>query len=92
MDNQGDTDGEIAVSMENEKPASASGSADTTTKGEHRSSLSLSARLRLLRQLVVVVTFFNHNFVNCKATLILEIKKIYEIKYHVSLSDVHTWQ
>ena len=40
MDNQGDTDGEIAVSMENEKPASASGSADTTTKGEHRSSLS----------------------------------------------------
>jgi len=24
--------------------------------------------------LVVVVTFFNHNFVNCKATLILAIK------------------
>jgi len=25
---------------------------------------------------VVLVTFFNHNFVNCKAILILEIKKI----------------
>jgi len=23
-----------------------------------------------------VVTFFNHNFVNCKATLILEIKNL----------------
>jgi len=33
---------------------------------------------------VVVVTFFNHNFVNCKATLILAIK-IYEIKYNISL-------
>ena len=31
---------------------------------------------------IVVVTFFNHNFVNCKATLILEIK-IYEIKYNI---------
>jgi len=29
--------------------------------------------------LVVVVTFFNHNFVNCKATLIVAIK-MYEIK------------
>ena len=38
---------------------------------------------------VVVVTFFNHNFVNCKATLIMAIK-IYEIKYHISLNDVHT--
>jgi len=28
---------------------------------------------------VVVVTFFNHNFVNCKATLIVAIK-MYEIK------------
>jgi len=27
-----------------------------------------------LRHSVVVVTFFNHNFVNCKATLILAIK------------------
>ena len=25
---------------------------------------------------VVVITFFNHNFVNCKATLILEIKNL----------------
>jgi len=25
---------------------------------------------------VVVVTFFNHNFANCKATLILEIKNL----------------
>jgi len=33
---------------------------------------------------VVVVTFFNHNFVNCKATLILVIK-IYEIKYIIYL-------
>ena len=37
---------------------------------------------------VVVVTFFNHNFVNCKVILILAIK-IYEIKYNISLSDVH---
>ena len=38
---------------------------------------------------VVVVTFFNHNFVNCKATLMLAIK-IYEIKYNISLNDIHT--
>jgi len=38
---------------------------------------------------VVVVTFFNHNFVNCKATLILAIK-FYEIKYNISLNDIHT--
>ena len=38
---------------------------------------------------LVVVTFFNHNSVNCKATLILAIK-IYEIKYNISLNDVHT--
>ena len=38
---------------------------------------------------VVVVTFFNHNFVNCKATLILAIK-IYEVKYNISLNDIHT--
>ena len=31
-------------------------------------------------EVVVVVTFFNHNFVNCKATLILAIK-IYEINH-----------
>ena len=43
----------------------------------------------LLVVVVVVVTFFNHNFVNCKATLIMAIK-IYEIKYHISLNDVHT--
>jgi len=39
---------------------------------------------------VEVVTFFNHNFVNCKATLILEIKKIYEIKDSISLNDVNS--
>jgi len=33
---------------------------------------------------LVVVTFFNHNFVNCKATLIWRLK-IYEIKYNISL-------
>ena len=38
---------------------------------------------------VVVVTFFNRNFVNCKATLIMAIK-IYEIKYNISLNDIHT--
>ena len=38
---------------------------------------------------VVVVTFFNHNLVNCKATLILAIK-IYEIKYNSDLNDIHT--
>ena len=37
----------------------------------------------------VVVTFFNHNFVNCKATLILAIK-IYEIKYNINLNDILT--
>ena len=37
---------------------------------------------------VVVVTFFKHNFVNCKDTLILAIK-IYEIKYNISLNDIH---
>jgi len=40
---------------------------------------------------IIVVTFFNHNFVNCKATLIFAIK-IYEIKYNISLNDVHTEQ
>jgi len=38
----------------------------------------------------LVVTFFNHNFVNCKATLIWR-SKIYEIKYIISLNDVHTF-
>ena len=33
----------------------------------------------------VVVTFFNNNFVSCKATL-----KVYEMKYSISLNDVHT--
>ena len=40
---------------------------------------------------VVVVTLFNHNFVNCKATLIFAIK-IYEIKYNISLNNIHTQQ
>jgi len=31
----------------------------------------------------VVVTFWDHNFVNCKATLIWRLK-IYEIKYNIS--------
>jgi len=40
---------------------------------------------------VAVVTFFNHNFVNCNATLILAITiKIYEIKYNIYLNDIHT--
>ena len=39
---------------------------------------------------VVVATFFNHNFVNFKATLILRLK-IYEIKYNISLNDVHMY-
>ena len=39
--------------------------------------------------IVVVVTFFNHNFVNCKATLIWRLK-IYETKYNMSLNDVDT--
>jgi len=49
------------------------------------------SRMRSLGLLfaVVVVTFFNHNFVNCKATLILAIK-MYEIKYNISLNDEHT--
>jgi len=43
----------------------------------------------LFIQLLVVVTFFNHNFVNCKATLILAIKicdvqllKLYVASFH----------
>jgi len=45
---------------------------------------SISARWRQLLcglslSVLVVVTFFNHNFVNCKATLIVAIK-MYEIK------------
>jgi len=40
---------------------------------------------------VVVVTFFNHNFVNCKATSILEVKnKRNKIQY--KLNYVHTQQ
>jgi len=39
----------------------------------------------------LVVTFFNHDFVNCKATCTLIWRlKIYEIKYNISLNDVHT--
>jgi len=40
---------------------------------------------------VVVVTYFNQNFVNCKATLILRLK-IYEIKYNIGLNDVQQQQ
>jgi len=36
-----------------------------------------------------VVTFFYHNFVNCKATLVWRLK-IDEIKYNISLNDIHT--
>ena len=46
---------------------------------------------RYLFVVVVVVPFFNHNFVNCKATCTLIWRlKIYEIKYNISLNDVHT--
>jgi len=38
---------------------------------------------------VAVVTFFNHNFVSCKATLILAIKNLRN-KDYISLNDVHT--
>ena len=47
--------------------------------------------LMIVVVVVVVVTFFDRNFVNCKATLIMAIK-IYEIKYNISLNDIHTWQ
>jgi len=43
--------------------------------------------MKSLLLVVVVVTFFNHNFVNCKATLIWRLK-IYEIKYTISLNNV----
>jgi len=49
----------------------------------------ITAKRELVVVVIVVVTFFNHNFVNCKATLILAIK-IYEIKYSISLNDIHT--
>jgi len=52
-------------------------------------SRSVAGRLVVVVVEVVVVTFFNHNFVNCKATLILAIK-IYEIKYNISPNDIHT--
>jgi len=45
--------------------------------------------LMIVVVVVVVVNFFNRNFVNCKATLIMAIK-IYEIKYNISLNDIHT--
>ena len=56
--------------------------------------MGLRQRVEVIRVMVwivtvVVVTFFNHNFVNCKATLILVIK-IYEIKYNISLNNIHT--
>jgi len=39
---------------------------------------------------MVVATFFNHNLIDCKATLILVIKNLRNIiKYNVSLDDVH---
>jgi len=45
----------------------------------------------LLLSVVVIVTFFNHSFVNCKAALTLA-SKMYEIKYNISLNDVHAQQ
>ena len=48
-----------------------------------------SALYIMVGGVVAVVTFFSHNFVNCKATLILAIK-IYEIKCNISLNDIHT--
>jgi len=48
-----------------------------------------SIQINFGEDLVAVVTFFIHNFVNCKAALILAIK-IYEIKHNTSLNDVHT--
>ena len=50
----------------------------TAAQHEHR----LGRRPATVSGSLVVVTFFNHNFVNCKATLILAIK-IYEIKYNI---------
>ena len=49
----------------------------------HRSARSTA------KIVVTLVTFFNHNFVNCKATLIWRLK-VFEIKYNISLNDVHT--
>ena len=45
----------------------------------------------LLLSVVVIVTFFNHSFINCKAALTLA-SKMYEIKYNISLNDVHAQQ
>ena len=52
---------------------------------------SSAANIVMLSVSLVVVTFFNHNFVNCKPTCTLIRRlKIYEIKYNISLNDVHT--
>jgi len=39
---------------------------------------------------VVVVTFFNKNFVHCKAIYQIMDIKVHEVKYSISLNDVHT--
>ena len=68
---------------------------DDTCCRVHNTLQTVSDRLRgpgkysIALVVVVVVTFFNHNFVNCEATLILAIK-IYEMKYNISLNDIHT--
>ena len=50
-----------------------------------------SSSLRPRCSYIVAVTFFNNNFVNGKATCTLIRRlKIYEIKYNISLNDVHT--
>jgi len=50
--------------------ATLSGNSLRQTAHTHCASVHQAAKLVV----VVVVTFFNHNFVNCKATLILAIK------------------
>jgi len=51
--------------------ATLSGNSLRQTAHTHCASVHQAAKLVVV---VVVVTFFNHNFVNCKATLILAIK------------------
>jgi len=64
--------------------------ARNNNSGEQENSASEVTTLwRYTVVVAVVVTFFNHDFVHCKATLIWRVK-IYEIKYNISLNDVHT--
>jgi len=51
-------------------------------------SLSVVKIINYWESAPVVVTFFNHNFVNCKATLILAIKNLRNNR--ISRNDVHT--